>query len=89
MKFVSFLYFALSTPDFLIQEDMLSDAPWRREVVRTSLVTENGDWLPTAAPELGIEATKPPPPALPLRRRLSTHSRFAPTTGRSSIGRRR
>jgi galactonate dehydratase len=49
------LHFALSTPNFLIQEDMLSDVPWRWEVVRSSLVTENGYWLPTTAPGLGIE----------------------------------
>jgi galactonate dehydratase len=49
------LHFALSTPNFLIQEDMLSDVPWRWEVVRSSLQTEDGYWLPTTAPGLGIE----------------------------------
>jgi hypothetical protein len=29
------LHFALSTPNFLIQEDMLGDVPWRFEVVET------------------------------------------------------
>jgi galactonate dehydratase len=49
------LHFALSTPNFLIQEDMLRDVPWRWDVVRSSLETENGYWLPTQAPGLGIE----------------------------------
>jgi galactonate dehydratase len=49
------LHFALSTPNFLIQEDMLMDVPWRWEVVKSSLKSENGYWLPTDAPGLGIE----------------------------------
>jgi galactonate dehydratase len=49
------LHFALSTPNFLIQEDMLTDVPWRWDVVRSSLRTENGYWLPAQAPGLGIE----------------------------------
>jgi galactonate dehydratase len=49
------LHFALSTPNFLIQEDMLSDVPWRFDVVKHSLRTEDGHWLPTDAPGLGIE----------------------------------
>jgi galactonate dehydratase len=49
------LHFDLSTPNFLIQEDMLADVPWRWEVVHHSLKTENGYWLPTDVPGLGIE----------------------------------
>jgi galactonate dehydratase len=49
------LHFALSTPNFLIQEDMLSDVPWRWDVVKSSLRTENGYWLPSHSPGLGIE----------------------------------
>jgi galactonate dehydratase len=49
------LQFALSTPNFLIQEDMLADVPWRWEVVKSSLVTEKGYWLPSNEPGLGIE----------------------------------
>lgn len=49
------LHFALSTPNFLIQEDMLTDVPWRWEVVKHSLRTEHGYWLPTEAPGLGVE----------------------------------
>lgn len=49
------LHFALSTPNFLIQEDMLTDVPWRWEVVQHNLKTENGYWLKCDAPGLGIE----------------------------------
>ncbi|MEZ4861275.1 MAG: galactonate dehydratase [Caldilineaceae bacterium] len=52
------LHFALSTPNFLIQEDMLADVPWRWEVVQHSLTTEGGYWLPTRAPGLGIEVNE-------------------------------
>ena len=52
------LHFALSTPNFLIQEDMLVDVPWRWEVVQHNLKTENGYWLPTNAPGLGIEVNE-------------------------------
>lgn len=49
------LHFALSTPNFLIQEDMLSDVPWRWEVVQHKLETRDGYWLPSESPGLGIE----------------------------------
>lgn len=52
------LHFALSTPNFLIQEDMLSDVPWRWEVVTHSLRSENGYWLPSDAPGLGVEVNE-------------------------------
>jgi galactonate dehydratase len=49
------LHFALSTPNFLIQEDMLSDVPWRWDVVKHDLKTEGGYWLPCDKPGLGVE----------------------------------
>ena len=52
------LHFALSTPNFLIQEDMLADVPWRWDVVQSSLRTESGYWLPTEAPGLGVEVNE-------------------------------
>jgi len=48
------LHFDLSTPNFLIQEDMLTDVPWRWDVVQHSLRTESGYWLPVDGPGLGI-----------------------------------
>ena len=52
------LHFALSTPNFLIQEDMLSDVPWRWDVVHHDLKTENGYWLPCDRPGLGVEVNE-------------------------------
>jgi galactonate dehydratase len=49
------LHFGLATPNFLIQEDMLADVPWRFEVVQHSLKTEAGYWLKPEAAGLGIE----------------------------------
>lgn len=52
------LHFALSTPNFLIQEDMLRDVPWRFDVVNTEMQHENGYWLPPDKPGLGIEVNE-------------------------------
>jgi galactonate dehydratase len=52
------LHFALSTPNFLIQEDMLADVPWRWEVVESALKTENGYWLPCDEPGLGVKVNE-------------------------------
>jgi galactonate dehydratase len=52
------LHFALSTPNFLIQEDMLTDVPWRWDVVRHSLATRAGYWLKTEEPGLGVEVNE-------------------------------
>jgi len=52
------LHFALSTPNFVIQEDMLSDVPWRWDVVEHSLKTHEGFWLKTEAPGLGVEVNE-------------------------------
>ena len=52
------LHFALSTPNFLIQEDMLADVAWRWEVVESGLRTENGYWLPSDAPGLGVKVNE-------------------------------
>src|SRR5262249_30148912 len=52
------LHFAHYIADFLIQEDILTDVPWRWEVVESSLRTENGYWLPTDEPGLGIRVNE-------------------------------
>ncbi len=49
------LHFALSTPNFLIQEDMLADVPWRFDVLETDMKRERGYWLPLDTPGIGIE----------------------------------
>jgi galactonate dehydratase len=48
------LHFALSTPNFIIQEDMLTDVPWRWEVVESSLRVVDGYWQTPDEPGLGV-----------------------------------
>ncbi|HYM69067.1 MAG TPA: galactonate dehydratase [bacterium] len=67
------LHFALSTPNFLIQEQMHADAPWRDDVVDEPLPREAGYALPPTRPGLGVnvnehEAAKHPMAQEPLMR---------------------
>ena len=64
------LHFALSTPNFLIQEDMLTDVPWRWEVVQHSLRSEGGYWLPVDVPGLGIEVNEAAAAKHPFRQEI-------------------
>ncbi|MGD1158031.1 MAG: galactonate dehydratase [Terriglobia bacterium] len=52
------LHFDLSTPNFLIQEDMLTDVPWRGDVVQHKLETRDGYWLKSETPGLGVEVNE-------------------------------
>lgn len=52
------LHFDLATPNFLIQEDMLGDVPWRFDVVQADLRSEGGHWLPPEKPGLGVEVNE-------------------------------
>lgn len=52
------LHFALSTPNFIIQEDMLADVPWRWDVVETSLRFVDGYWQTPTEPGLGISVNE-------------------------------
>lgn len=52
------LHFALSTPNFIIQEDMLTDVPWRWDVVESDMETKDGYWLSPGKPGLGIEVNE-------------------------------
>ena len=72
------LHFALSTPNFLIQEDMLTDVPWRWDVVSSSLKTEDGYWLPTEAPGLGIEVNEAEAAKHPFVQEPLTGAVYAP-----------
>ena len=49
------VHLAFATPNFLIQEHMRSDVPWRDEVVDADLIVEGGHVLPPTRPGLGIE----------------------------------
>ncbi|MBV8970164.1 MAG: galactonate dehydratase [Verrucomicrobia bacterium] len=75
------LHFALSTPNFLIQEDMLTDVPWRWEVVNSSLQTKEGYWLPTTQPGLGIEVNEENAKKHPFQQEV-----MHPTTIRAADG---
>jgi galactonate dehydratase len=71
------LHFALSTPNFLIQEDMLADVPWRWEVVESSLRTENGYWLPSDAPGLGVRVNEAEAARHPFRQEVLQSAVYA------------
>ncbi|MGH9452951.1 MAG: galactonate dehydratase [Terriglobia bacterium] len=75
------LHFALSTPNFLIQEDMLTDVPWRWDVVRHSLHTQSGYWEKTEAPGLGIEVNETEASKHPFQQEV-----MHPTTIRAKDG---
>ena len=75
------LHFALSTPNFLIQEDMLADVPWRWDVVRHSLQTQDGYWQKTEAPGLGVEVNEAEAARHPFQQEV-----MHPTTIRAKDG---
>jgi galactonate dehydratase len=52
------IHFGLSTPNFLIQEVMRSDVPWRYDVVDDELKFEGGNVLPPTRPGIGIEVNE-------------------------------
>jgi galactonate dehydratase len=52
------VHFALSTPNWLIQEMITNDVPWRDEVLDAPLEVSNGYVLPPARPGLGVEVNE-------------------------------
>jgi galactonate dehydratase len=75
------LHFALSTPNFLIQEDMLTDVPWRWDVVKHSLETQEGYWLKSEKPGLGVEVNEQEAAKHPFQQEV-----LHPTTIRAADG---
>ncbi|HET9222242.1 MAG TPA: galactonate dehydratase [Roseiflexaceae bacterium] len=49
------LHFALATPNWLIQEAIASDVPWRNEVIVNPIEVVNGYIAPPTRPGLGID----------------------------------
>ncbi len=49
------LHLSLAIPNFSIFEMVMIDAPWRKEIVRESIVFEDGAILAPTAPGLGVE----------------------------------
>jgi galactonate dehydratase len=52
---VAALHFAVSTPNHVIQEEMVGAVPWYHEVVRGPIRMIDGHWQVPEAPGLGIE----------------------------------
>jgi galactonate dehydratase len=49
------LHFAVSTPNHVIQEEMVGAVPWYGDVVRGPIEREGGSWVVPDAPGLGVE----------------------------------
>jgi galactonate dehydratase len=49
------LHASVAIPNFTVFETVSVDVPWRKELVRETLVFENGDILAPTAPGLGVE----------------------------------
>jgi galactonate dehydratase len=52
------IHFALATPNWVIQEAISSDVPWRNEVVETVHRVKNGAYAVPTAPGLGIDVNE-------------------------------
>jgi len=70
------LHFDLATPNFLIQEDMLGDVPWRFDVVEADLRSTEGHWLPPEKPGLGVEVNEVEARKHPFQQEVMEQLRF-------------
>ncbi len=52
------LQVAFATPNYLIQEVVRNDVPWRDEVVQPPVRIERGTGFPPTAPGIGIEVNE-------------------------------
>jgi galactonate dehydratase len=52
------IQFAVSTPNWLIQESFRSDVPWRDEVVTNPITVKDGYVVPSELPGLGVEVNE-------------------------------
>jgi len=52
------VHFAFATPNWLIQEAITSDVPWRNEVLDAPIEVQNGYILPPTRPGLGVEVNE-------------------------------
>ena len=60
------LHFAISTPNHVIQEEMVGAVPWYSEVVRGLIRMVDGFWQVPEAPDLASRSTKPRARAIPF-----------------------
>ncbi|HXJ94078.1 MAG TPA: galactonate dehydratase [Terriglobia bacterium] len=72
------LHFDLATPNFLIQEDMLGDVPWRFDVVQADLRSKEGHWLPPEKPGLGVEVNEAEARKHPFQQEVMEQLTFHP-----------
>jgi galactonate dehydratase len=61
------VHLALATPNFLIQEVMRADVPWRDEVVDAPLEIVDGHVLPPTRPGIGVDVDEAAATAHPYR----------------------
>jgi galactonate dehydratase len=68
------LHLAVAIPNLMVFETVSIDVPWRKELVRETLVFEDGAILAPTAPGLGVELMRPAPdfPTRPTTCRCST-----------------
>ncbi len=52
------IQFAACTPNFLIQESLRRDVPWRNEVVNDPILVQDGYVVPSERPGLGVEVNE-------------------------------
>src|SRR5882757_274554 len=73
---VAALHFAISTPNHVIQEEMVGAVPWYDEVVRGPIRRVDGYWQIPEAPGLGVEVDERVCNAHPFKQEV-VHSRNA------------
>lgn len=61
------IQFAACTPNFLIQESIRSDVPWRNEVVDHPIIVKDGYTVPSERPGLGVEVNEKEAAKYPFR----------------------
>lgn len=62
--------FGFATPNFLIQEAIRSDVPWRNEVVTDPLIVRDGFIYPNDKPGLGLEVNERAAAAHPFQQEM-------------------
>ena len=83
---VAALHFAVSTPNHVIQEEMVGAVPWYFEVVRGPIRMVDGFWQVPEAPGLGIEVDEAACARHPFAPEVCTPGTPSSTTARSWTG---
>jgi galactonate dehydratase len=73
---VAALHFGISTPNFIIQEEMSGAVPWYEEVVEWPIDRVPGKWNAPERPGLGIEIDERAVARHPFKQEI-LHSRYA------------